>query len=126
MVEIEHAPDYSLWVALPNDSNQINENDTPNMLWLIKIRSASILMFSFVDFRPSQQNPYGIVREVHYCSKSIELEMQLIKANNAIRKLQTRCIEKTSELIRLRSALKRSEMSKCTLKEILNEIQKKK
>lgn len=83
-------------------------------------------MNSFVDFRPSEQTSHGMVRQVHHCSKSIELEMQLIKANNAIRKLQTRCIEKSSELIRLRSALKRSEMSKCTLKEILNEIRKNK
>lgn len=61
----------------------------------------------------------------HFCAKSLRLDVQLQKANEVIKTLQKRCSEKTKEINRLRSSLKRAEVNKSNLKVVLNEMRDK-
>lgn len=62
------------------------------------------------------------VDKEHVCTKALQLDVQLQRANAIIKKLQIKCAEKTKEIIRLRSALKRSEINRSNLKEVLKEM----
>lgn len=82
-----------------------------------------------VDNEPNpepEETTSGSVDGEHHCSKAINLELMLLKAKETIKKLQTRCSEKTKDISRLRAALKRSEMSKYSLQEILNDMKENK
>lgn len=52
--------------------------------------------------------------------------MKLIRANETIKKLQTRCSEKTAQINRLNVSEKRHQLSKKSLQEILRDIKEKK
>lgn len=58
----------------------------------------------------------------HICGKSLNLDLRLQKANQVIKKLQQRCTEKSKEIFRLRAALKRSEVNRSNLKELLKSM----
>lgn len=62
----------------------------------------------------------------HVCKKSLQMEIQLIKANETITKLQRRCAEKTEQLNRLKASEKRCRLAKKNLEEILREFKEKK
>lgn len=53
---------------------------------------------------------------------ALQLDVQLQKSNEIIKKLQIKCVAKTKEITRLRSALKRSEINRSSLKEVLKEM----
>lgn len=67
-----------------------------------------------------------VVSEDHICSKSIYLELTLQRSKEIIKKLQKRCAEKTAEIGRLKSAVKRLAISKSNLKDVLHEIKERK
>lgn len=62
----------------------------------------------------------------HTFEKSFALELQLIKANETIEKLQKRCAEKTALINRLRASEWRLRLSRSNLQGILNDFKKKK
>lgn len=63
---------------------------------------------------------------VSICSKCAQLEIELQKSKNVVEKLKKRCIDKTAEIKRLRSAEKRTKMAKYSLEEILRDLRNKK
>lgn len=54
------------------------------------------------------------------------MELKLQKYEQIIQKLKDRCTEKTSEINRLRAALKRIALSKTNMKELLQQLKDKK
>lgn len=58
--------------------------------------------------------------------KSIQLELKLQKANDAIKALQLKYSKKTAEINRIRSSLRRSQLSKSNLEVVLREIKNQK
>lgn len=57
--------------------------------------------------------------EEHICSNAIYLELKLQKAQNTIATLQKRCKDKTADIVRLRSALNRSQLAQKNIHERL-------
>lgn len=86
----------------------------------------SKLIYYFQNFSdhtyPSKGDSPKVISEDHICSKSIYMEMKLQKAEKIIENLKKRCTEKSSEINRLRSALKRVTLSKTNLKELLQQL----
>lgn len=84
----------------------------------------------FINFRdhnyPSKGDSPQIISEDHICSKSIYMELKLQKCEQIIEKLKNRCIEKTTEINRLRTALNRVVLSKANMKELLQQLKDKK
>lgn len=66
-----------------------------------------------------------IISEDHICSKSIYMELKLHKYEEIIEKLQKRCTVKTTEINRLRTALKRITLSKTNMNELLQQLKDK-
>lgn len=64
--------------------------------------------------------------ETHTCSKSIELVLKLQKANDAIKALQLKHKEKMTEINRIRSSLRRTQLRNSNFQAILKEIKNKK
>lgn len=54
----------------------------------------------------------------HFCKKSIQLEVELQKAQAVIRKLQMRCAEKTVQIRNLKASEKRNRLARCNLEGI--------
>lgn len=75
---------------------------------------------------PSKGNSPQVISDDHICYKSIYMELKLQKAEQTIEKLKKRCAEKSSEINRLRTALKRVALSKTNLKELLQQLKEKK
>lgn len=62
----------------------------------------------------------------HVCKKSLELQVQLTRANETIKKLQRRCAEKTLQLNRLKATEKRCRLAKKNLEEMVRDMKEKK
>lgn len=115
-----------------------------NKAWLMQLTSCiecKLQFFHFVHFNgidfffcfhsehnyptdPAQTSP-EVVSTEHICSKSIYLELKLQRARETISKLQKRCADKTAEIGRLKSAVKRLAVSKTNLKELIEDIKQK-
>lgn len=63
-----------------------------------------------------------IVDERHICSETIELEIKLIKVNETVDKLSSKCCEKAKEIARIRAAEKRAKISISNMQQILNQF----
>lgn len=63
---------------------------------------------------------------MHTCSRSIQLELKLLKANEIIKNLQLKYAAKNAEINRIRSNLRRIKLSKSNLEAILREVKEKK
>lgn len=68
----------------------------------------------------------GTSIEKHVCKESLQLQIQLVKAQETIKKLQKKCAEKSAQLIRLKASEKRAHVANFNLKEIIQDIKQNK
>lgn len=80
-----------------------------------------MLSFHFRHYQPEQHE-----EKTHECSLSILLELKLKKANEAIEKLQLKYSKRSIEINRLRSSLRRTQLSKSNLQATLQDLKQQK
>lgn len=75
---------------------------------------------------PAKENSMNVINCTHICQKTIDLELELMKSQTKMKKVQDTCNAKSAEIKRLKNLLCYYQKRANSMKEIINNLKQQK